>query len=115
MEEFRKETKLIFCDDCNENDLCYSYCKNIRENFKKILADKINKKKNVYYYFVSNGFKNTRIKAYSRYKTIYVDEKQIGNTYTGGKYIHLITNIKNFENISNSVIKDLLTDFSEWT
>ena len=35
--------------------------------------------------------------------------------YTGGKYIHLITNIKDFENISQSVIKDLLTDFSEWT
>jgi len=111
MEEFRKKTKLIFCDDCNNNDLCYSYCKNIRENFKKILADKIDKKKNVYYYFVSNGFKNTRIKAYSRYKTIYVD----GPEYTGGKYIHLITNIKDLENISQSVIKDLLTDFSEWT
>jgi hypothetical protein len=60
---------------------------------------------------VSNGFKNTRIKAYSRYKTIYVDD----TAYTGGKYIHLITNIKDFENISQSVIKDLLTDFSEWT
>lgn len=101
MEEKLRQ-KYIFCKNCNEGDLCYIYCKKIRAKLNLMVLDKINKKKHLYYYYVSNGLTNTRIKGYSKYKIINFE----------GKYIHVITNIKDLESISQDVIKDLLTDFS---